>query len=71
MDQLTQLVAQKTGISEQQAQTAVSTVMGFIREKLPAPVAAQVEAALGNPATLGQAASMLGGLGDMFGGSKE
>jgi nucleoid DNA-binding protein len=35
MDDLIKLVAEKTGISPEQAKTAVETVMGFVKEKLP------------------------------------
>ena len=46
MDELVELVAKKAGISESQAQTAVETVMGFLKEKLPEPLAGQVESVL-------------------------
>jgi hypothetical protein len=41
---------------------AVETVVDFIKQKLPAPVAAQVDAVLGGSGNLGAAADMLGGL---------
>ena len=43
MDELIKLVTQKAGISEAQAQQAVETVMGFLKDKLPAPVATLVQ----------------------------
>ena len=46
MDELVKLVAQKAGISEAQAKQAVETVMGFLKDKLPAPLDSQVEAVL-------------------------
>lgn len=71
MDQIVQLVQQKTGISEDQARTAVTTVLDFVKAKLPAPIAGQVDGVLGSSeagSALGQASSMLGG---MFGGDKK
>jgi uncharacterized protein (DUF2267 family) len=62
MDELIKLVAQKAGITTEQAKTAVTTVMGFLKDKLPAPIAGQLEAALsGKMPDLGQ------GLGGMLG----
>jgi hypothetical protein len=43
MDELIKLVTQKAGISEKQATQAIETVMGFLKDKLPAPIAGQVE----------------------------
>ena len=63
MDELVKLVAQKTGISEDQARTAVNTVIGFLKERLPAPIAAQVDGVLSNP-------GVAGALGGLFGGKK-
>jgi uncharacterized protein (DUF2267 family) len=63
MDELVKMVAKKTGLSEEMAETAVNMVLDYVKEKLPAPVAAQVDAVLG----AGDAADMLGGL---FGGKK-
>ena len=69
MANIVQLVQEKTGISEEQAKMAVDTVVGYLKDKLPAPIASQVDSVLGADAsgTLDQASSMLGGLGGMFG----
>jgi uncharacterized protein (DUF2267 family) len=65
MDELIKLVAKKAGISEAQAKQAVETVLNFLKDKLPAPLAGQIEAALkGDVSGLGDLA---GGLGGMFG----
>jgi uncharacterized protein (DUF2267 family) len=58
MDELVKLVVQKTGISEDQARQAVTTVIGFLKERLPAPIAAQVDGVINNPGVAGA----LGGL---------
>ena len=76
MDELVRQVVERTGISEAQARTAVETVVGFLKERLPAPIAGQVDGALGAAGgalggLAGQAGDMLGGLGGMFGGKKE
>ncbi len=47
MDELVKLVAQKAGISEAQARTAVTEVLSFVKQKLPAPIAAQIDSVLG------------------------
>jgi hypothetical protein len=46
MDELVELVSKKAGISKTQSQKAVSTVMSFMNEKLPAPLAQQVQTAM-------------------------
>ncbi len=65
MDELVKLVQQKTGLSQEQAKQAVDTVIGFLKQRLPQPVAGQIDAALSG--NLGDVAK---GLGGMFGGKK-
>ncbi len=66
MDELIKLVTEKANISEDQARQAVTTVLDFLKTKLPAPVASQIDGLLsggGNIAgSLGDAAKGLGGL---------
>ena len=64
MDQVVKLVAQKTGLSEDKAKVAVETVIGFLKEKLPGPVAGQIDSVLGGEG----GASGLGGLAQGLGG---
>ena len=81
MEELIRQVAERTGISEAQAQTAVITVLGFLKGRLPEPIAGHLDSFLGGGAAggggadlggLGGAAgSVLGGLGGMLGGNKE
>lgn len=47
MDELIKRVTKKVGISEDQAKQAIETVMKFLKDKLPAPIASQVEGVLG------------------------
>jgi hypothetical protein len=75
MEQLIKQVVERTGISEDQARTAVQTVLGFVKDRLPAPIASQVESVVGGSAGAGggladKAGDVLGGLGGMFGGNK-
>jgi hypothetical protein len=71
MDDLVKLVSEKAGIQEAQAKTAVETVVNFLKKKLPAPLAGQVDAALANEAVMGQASQLLDkgveGLGGLLG----
>jgi uncharacterized protein (DUF2267 family) len=76
MDELIKQVVERTGISESQARTAVETVVGFLKERLPAPIASHVDGALGAAGGAAgtiadKAGDMLGGLGGVFGGNKE
>jgi uncharacterized protein (DUF2267 family) len=70
MDALVKIITDKTGISQQQATTAVQTVVSFLKEKMPAGLGNQVEAFLkgGNAGTSGSAADNIKDtLGGMFG----
>jgi uncharacterized protein (DUF2267 family) len=70
MEALVKLVAQKTGISEQQATTAVQTIVGFLKDKLPGSLGEQVEAYVksGNTDGIGNLGdSVKDKLGGMFG----
>jgi hypothetical protein len=63
MEELVKLIVAKTGISEEQARTAIQTVAGFLKERLPAPIAGQVDAVLaGSAPNLGDVGKSLGGL---------
>lgn len=64
MDELIKLVSQKAGISQAQAKQAVELVVKFLKDKLPAPIAGQLDAALegGGLPDLGDLSQGLGGL---------
>jgi hypothetical protein len=66
MDELIKLVAQKANISPAAAKTAVETVIGFLKTKLPAPIASQLDAVLA-----GQAGNLAQGLGAVLGQAKK
>ena len=46
MDELIKQVVSKTGISEEQARTAITTVFGFVKDELPAPIASHIDSAI-------------------------
>ena len=80
MDELIKQITERTGISEAQARTAADTVVGFLKERLPASLAGQLDTlvagganAAGNLAGAAGdvAGNVLGGLGGMLGGNKE
>ena len=47
MDELVKLVADKAGITNEQAKVAVETVVSVLKKKLPAPLAGQIDSVLG------------------------
>ena len=53
MKELINVIVQKTGISEENAQEAVQVTLGFLKTKLPAPVAAQLDSFLSARTTTG------------------
>ena len=61
MDELVKQVQQRTGLSEEQARQAVETVISLLKERLPAPIAGQIDSVLAG----GQ--NPLGGLGGLLG----
>ena len=64
VDELIKMVSQKTGLSEEMAKTAVETVVGYLKNTLPAPIGGQIDSLLGGT---GQAEGA-GGLGKTLGG---
>ena len=67
MDELIKQVTAKAGISEDQARSAVNTVLDFVKTRLPAPIASQIENAMsgeggGVGGAVGDIASKVGGL---------
>lgn len=64
MDELVSQIQQRTGIDEAQARTAAETAINFIKERLPAPIAGQVDSVVGGG---GGGSGAMGGLGDLGG----
>jgi hypothetical protein len=70
MEELIKLVSQKTGLSAEHSKMAVDTVVGFLKQKLPAPIASQLDGVLNGGGVASAVSALsggLGGLGDMFG----
>jgi hypothetical protein len=65
MNEIIQRLIERTGLPEDKAAMAVDTVIGFLKEKLPGPIASQIDGIMG-----GQSGVMdkLGGLGSNLGG---
>lgn len=76
MDELVNAVVQRTGMSQEDAQKAVQTVIDFLKSRLPAPIAGHLDSFLSGGAsgelnTLeGEAENLIKGkLGSLFGGN--
>jgi hypothetical protein len=66
MDDLVQLVSEKTGLSEEMSRNVVEVVMGYLKEKLPAPIAGQIDNML-DGVDLDDLGDLAQGLGGLFG----
>jgi uncharacterized protein (DUF2267 family) len=67
MEELIKQVTAKAGISEEQARSAVNVVLDFVKNRLPAPIAGQIENAVkgesgGIGGVAGDIASKVGGM---------
>jgi len=58
MEELYSLISEKTGLSREMSEKVVDLVLSYIKEKLPDPIADQLENLLEG----GSAADLLGGL---------
>jgi hypothetical protein len=67
MDELVKLVSEKTGLSEELAKTAVDTVIGFLKQRLPAPVAGQIDGLIGGASDASGLGGVVQGLGGLLG----
>ncbi len=70
MKELVNLIVKKTGIPAATAQTVVNIVLDYLKKKLPAPVAGQLDGLLKNDATIKGAENLLGGLASQLGKKK-
>lgn len=62
MNEIVQMVTQKTGISEDKAREAVQLVIEHLRSRLPAPIASQLDSYLQGGAQGNQGETGLGNL---------
>ncbi len=74
MDELVTLLTQRTGLPPDKARQAIDTVLGYVKGRLPAPLASQLDAFLGESGSgsAGAAgASPTGAEGELGGIAKE
>ena len=67
MDELVGLVVKKTGISEDQAEKAVEVVIGYLKDKLPEPLAGQIDGFLEGEGTQGSIDDIAKSMGGLLG----
>jgi hypothetical protein len=65
MNEIIQRLIERTGLPEDKAAAAVDTVIGFLKEKLPAPLASQLDGVISGESGM---ADKLGGMGASLGG---
>lgn len=70
MNELVNMIVQKTGIPAATAQTIVNMVVDYLKKKLPGPVGAQIDGFLSNDANVKNAEGMLGKASSLFGKKK-
>lgn len=68
MDELVKMVQDRAGIGDEgKARTAVETVVGFLKDRLPDPVAGQIDGVISGGGQSG--GSPMDKVGGMFGGN--
>lgn len=74
LSEIIKAITDKTGISQENASSAVSIVVNAIKQKLPAPIATQIDSILGGGGVSGAVDAAKGAVGSLFsdkgGGSK-
>jgi hypothetical protein len=66
MDELVKLVSTKTGISEELAKTAVEVVLDYLKDRLPASVAGQIDGVISGGGGAGDIADVTKQIGGLF-----
>ncbi len=61
------MVAEKTGISQEQATTAVKTVVNFLKDKLPAGIGQHLDSFVNGENNMGGLGDLEDKIGEMFG----
>lgn len=67
MDELVRMVSERAGIPEDAARKAVQTVVGFLKDRLPAPIAGQIDGVLGASDASDKAGDVAKGIGNVLG----
>lgn len=65
MDELVKLVSEKTGLPEDKARQATETVISYLKDHLPDPIAGQIDKALGGGSV--DVEGLAKGIGGMLG----
>jgi hypothetical protein len=71
MNELVNLIVKKTGIPAATAQTIVTMVVDYLKKKLPAPIAGQIDTILASDANVQQAEGVISNLASKLGGKKK
>lgn len=67
MDELVKAISDQTGLPESQARKAAQAAVKFLKEKLPEPIAGQIDGVLDNPNVAKGAEDILKKGMDLFG----
>ena len=67
MEQLTALISEKTGLSAEMSKQVAEVVFDFLKDKLPEPIAAQLDNFLGGDSDGGDITDAIQGLSNFFG----
>jgi hypothetical protein len=70
MNELVNMIVKKTGIPAATAQTIVKIVLDFLKKKLPAPVAGQIDGLLKGGDSVKKAEGVLGNVSSLLGKKK-
>lgn len=62
MNELIEQLKSRVGLDDQKARSAAQTVLDFLKQRLPAPVANQLDSALSGGGTAEEVKEKLGGL---------
>ncbi len=71
MEELVKMVAERVGLSEDMAQGAVETVLEFLKERLPGPVAAQLDSIVQGESSGEGVQRLAGDIKNLFGQKPE
>jgi hypothetical protein len=68
MEDLIRLIVQQVNITEEQARQTVNTILGYVRDRLPEPMAEQVQSFLasGGASSIPGVADLMKGFGDIM-----
>jgi hypothetical protein len=67
MEELVKLVAEKTGLSEEVSRQAVEVVLGFLKQRLPDPIAGRLDDLLASADSGLDLGDLAAGLGSLLG----